>query len=59
MAISSIFVVSDSMDVLAELCAGAKSLASKVTAVVFSDEAGAAAASNCGADAMHLRLPMK
>lgn len=52
MAISSIFVVSDSMDVLAELCAGAKSLASKVTAVVFSDEAGAAAASNCGADAL-------
>ena len=52
MAISSIFVVSDSLDVLAELCAGAKSLASQVTAIVFSDEAGAKAVAGCGADAI-------
>ncbi len=52
MAISSIFVVSDSTDVLTELCAGARSLANRVTAVVFSDEAGANALAGCGADSL-------
>ncbi len=52
MAIQSIFVVSDNFDVLAELCAGAKTLANHVTAIVFSDEGEAKAASHCGADSI-------
>lgn len=52
MAIMSIFVVSESFDVLPELCAGAKALANQVTAVVFGDEASAINAASCGADAI-------
>ena len=51
MAIQSVFVVCDDMQALAELCAGAKKLADKVTAVVFTDEEQAKAAP-CGADAL-------
>ena len=50
MAISSVFVICDDMEALAELCAGAKSMAEKVTAVIFGDEAAAKAV--CGADAV-------
>lgn len=50
MAIPSIFIVSDSYTVLPELCAGAKSLADCVTAIVFGDENAAKAAANCCAD---------
>lgn len=50
MAISSVYVICDNMEALAELCAGAKSVADKVTAVIFGDEA--AAKSVCGADAV-------
>lgn len=52
MAIQSMFVVSESLDVLAELCSGAKALADQVTAVVFGDEAVAKDAASCGADAI-------
>lgn len=52
MAIQSMFVVSESFDVLAELCSGAKTLANKVTAIVFGDEAAAKDAASCGADAI-------
>lgn len=50
MAIQSIFIVSDSFSVLPEFCAGAKSLANSVTAVVFGDETSAKEAASCGAD---------
>lgn len=50
MAIQSIFVVSDSYAALPEFCAGAKTLADSVTAVVFGDEAAAKEAAACGAD---------
>lgn len=52
MAIQSIYVVSDKNEALNELCAGAKALADKVTAVMFGDEAAAQAAGVCGADAL-------
>lgn len=52
MAIQSIFVVCDNVEVLPELCAGAKGLAGKVTAVLFGDQAAAQAAAPCGADAI-------
>lgn len=52
MAIESIFVVSENFNILSELCAGAKTLANHVTAVVFGDEAAAKSASSCGADAI-------
>ncbi|MDO4553852.1 MAG: FAD-binding protein [Lachnospiraceae bacterium] len=50
MAIQSIFIVSDSYFVLPEFCAGAKTLADSVTAVVFGNEEEAKSAVNCGAD---------
>lgn len=50
MAIQSIFIVSDSSLVLPEFCAGAKTLADSVTAIVFGDEAAAKEAAGCGAD---------
>lgn len=50
MAIQSIFIVSDNNAVLPEFCAGAKTLADSVTAVVFGDEAAAKEAAECGAD---------
>lgn len=50
MAIQSIFIVSDNNAVLPEFCAGAKSLASSVTAVLFGSEADAKANETCGAD---------
>lgn len=50
MAIQSIFIVSDSYTVLPEFCAGAKTLADSVTAIVFGDEAKAKEAASCGAD---------
>lgn len=50
MAIESIFVVSENFNILSELCAGAKTLANHVTAVVFGDEAAAKSTSSCGAD---------
>lgn len=52
MAIQSIFVVSENFAVLPELCAGAKTLAKQVTAVVFGDEAAAKNAAARGADAV-------
>lgn len=52
MAIESIFVVSENFNILSELCAGAKTLANHVTAVVFGDEAAAKFTSSCGADAI-------
>ena len=52
MAIQSIFIVSDSYSVLPEFCAGAKTLADSVTAIVFGDEAAAKEAAGCGADKM-------
>lgn len=52
MAIESIFVVSENFNILSELCAGAKTLANHVTAVVFGDEAAAKSVSSCGADAI-------
>lgn len=52
MAIESIFVVSENFNILSELCAGAKTLANHVTAIVFGDEAAAKSASSCGADAI-------
>lgn len=50
MAIQSIFIVSDSVAVLPEFCAGAKTLADSVTAVVFGGEAVAKEVAGCGAD---------
>lgn len=52
MAIKSIFVVSENFNILSELCAGAKTLANHVTAVVFGNETDAKSASSCGADAI-------
>ena len=49
MAIQSIFIISDSVSVLPEFCAGAKTLSDSVTAVVFG-EAAAKEAATCGAD---------
>ena len=49
MAMQSIFVVSDDISALTELCVGAKSLADKVTAVVFGDKSTAEQAASCGA----------
>lgn len=48
----TIFVISDDNGALPELCAGAKSLASRVIAVVFGDSSAAEAAAGCGADAI-------
>ncbi len=48
----TIFVISDDNGALPELCAGAKSLASRVIAVVFGDSSVAEAAAGCGADAI-------
>lgn len=50
MAIQSIFIVSDNYAVLPEFCAGAKTLADSVTAIVFGDEEKAKEVSGCGAD---------
>ena len=50
MAIQSIFVVSDNNAVLPEFCAGAKTLAEHVTAVIFGNEEAAKDVANCGAD---------
>lgn len=50
MAIQSIFIVSDNSAVLPEFCAGAKTLADSVTAIVFGSEADAKEMSGCGAD---------
>ena len=50
MAFQSIFVVSDDVAALAELCSGAKTLGGSVTAVVFGDKAVADGAASCGAD---------
>lgn len=52
MSMQSIFVISDQAAVLPELCAGARTLAAQVTAVLFGDEAAAQAAAHCGADAL-------
>lgn len=52
MAISSMFVICDHTAALAELCVGAKTLADRVTAVVFAAQADAQAAAACGADAL-------
>ncbi len=52
MAVPSIFVVTEDAAMLNELCAGAKTLADRVTAVVFGGEADAQAAAACGADAI-------
>ncbi len=49
MAIQSIFIISDSVSVLPEFCAGAKTLAESVTAIVFG-EAATNEAATCGAD---------
>ncbi len=57
MAFQSIYVVSDNAAALNELCAGAKSLGGRVTAVMFGDQAAAEAAASCGADAL-LFCPM-
>lgn len=51
MAIKSIYVVSEDAALLPDLCAGAKTLAEKVTAVLFGDESAAKSAA-CGADAI-------
>lgn len=48
----TIFVISDDTGALPELCAGAKSLASRVVAVVFGGKDTAQAAAGCGADAI-------
>ena len=48
----TIFAISDDNGALPELCAGAKSLASRVIAVVFGDSSAAEAAAGCGADAI-------
>ncbi len=50
MSIKSIFVVCDNAGTLNELCSGAKTLADKVTAVVFGDESFAKELASCGAD---------
>lgn len=50
MAIKTIFIISDSISVLPEFCAGAKTLADSVTAIVFGDDAVAKEAAVCGAD---------
>lgn len=50
MAIQSIFIVSDNYHVLPEFCAGARTLADAVTAIVFGSEADAKEAASCGAD---------
>lgn len=52
MAVPSIFVVTEDAALLNELCAGAKTLADRVTAVVFGGEADSQAAAACGADAI-------
>ena len=48
MAVPSIFVVTEDAAMLNELCAGAKTLADRVTAVVFGGEADAQAAAANG-----------
>lgn len=48
----TIFVVSDDLGALNDLCAGAKGLAQRVTAIIFGDKSAAEAAANCGADAI-------
>ncbi len=50
MALTSIYVISDTAAAFPELCAGAKQLAGSVTAIVFGDLAAAEAAAGCGAD---------
>lgn len=52
MAFQSIYVVSDDVAALNELCAGAKSLASQVTAIIFGDKALADGVAACGADTL-------
>lgn len=52
MAIQSIFVISDKIDSLAELCFGARKLADKVTAIVFGDRATADSVNTCGAQSI-------
>ena len=48
----TVYVVSDDKGALVELCAGAKSLSSRVVAVMFGDENAAKDAAGCGADAL-------
>ena len=48
----TIFVISDDTGALNDLCAGAKTLAQRVTAIVFGDKSAAEAAAGCGADAI-------
>ena len=50
MSIQSIFVISDDLGALSEICGGAKGLAENVTAVVFGGQDVANEAAACGAD---------
>lgn len=50
MAVQTIFVISDKPELLAELCMGARALATRVEAITFGDEQTANAAAACGAD---------
>lgn len=52
MSMESIFVVSDQVSALPELCAGARTLGGQVTAVMFGDGAAANDAAQCGADTL-------
>ena len=50
MSIQSIFVISDDLAALNEICGGVKPMAEKVTAVVFGGRDTADKAASCGAD---------
>lgn len=52
MSMKTIFVISDDLNILPELCVGAKGLAETVTAVVFGDQTVGQQAATCGADAV-------
>lgn len=52
MSMQTVFVISDQNALLPELCAGAKTLADRVTAVMFGGEEAAKAAARCGADTL-------
>lgn len=52
MSMQTIFVVSDEIPVLAELCSGAAAAAEKVTAILFGGQAEAENAASCGAGSL-------
>jgi len=55
MSMQAVFVVSDQPAILPELCAGARTVAGQVTAILFAGEAAAKDAAACGADTLLYR----